>query len=143
MTTPFALSATPMIRTQMRRFERVTSGTVMSQGVPFSSASRIALLDGGAGFGRIEREGLLEIGPVGGIELVDAIDLFGPDRRHGREVELPAADARHRRDGVEQIAAATHLGFGRFGAEHRGLERHVAGGAGRCFRARQGFADGA
>ena len=56
---------------------------------------------------------------------MDAIRLVRPDGHHRGEVELPAADARHGGHGVEQMAAATHLGFGRFAAQERRLERRL------------------
>ena len=57
-----------------------------------------------SGFGRIEldRCGRVEFG--GRVELVDAVDLFGPEHPRGREVELPAADPGERTRALQKVA---------------------------------------
>ena len=72
---------------------------------------------------RVEAERIGEGGRDRRIELGDPIRLVGPDGHHRGEIELPATDARHGGNGIEQMAPAPHLSFSGFTAQERRLER--------------------
>lgn len=74
-----------------------------------------------------EAHGLLERGPFGWVDLVNAVHLCGPVRRLRGDIEVPAADARHARDVLEQALAAAQLGFGGRGPIESGLQLLIGG----------------